>query len=495
MIAFLRGQLREAKTTRRSSSTSAASATRCSSSAATQACAAGRARSQLHVHTHFVTGRAAAPVRLRRRRPSAACSRRCSACRGSGRASRSRILAGLEADELVRAIATGGRGPPDADQRGGAQDSPSGWRWSCARRSWRLPAGGGRAPGRRPARPRAVERASPVGRWARSTARSCSSATSRSRSSRCSSRWTPARPVADLCARRWRRCGGARDGAQATRRRRRRRAPTRAVSPERLASAGPRSRRGRGAAAAQLRGVRRPAEDRREHGGLRPGGAQARRRAGPRAAVGAAGPGQDDARLPARARDGDRGARDVGARRWSARATWPGILTSLGRGDVLFIDEIHRLQPVIEESLYPAMEDFRIELVTGTGAGARAITAAASSASRWSARRRAPGSWARRCSIASASSSRSSSTTPDELTTIVLRSARLLGIADRRRGRRRDRPARARHAAHRQPPAAPDPRLRRGARRRPHHPRRSPSSRSAGWRSTRSGSTRATARS
>src|SRR6185503_20116784 len=50
-----------------------------------------------------------------------------------------------------------------------------------------------------------------------------------------------------------------------------------------------------------------------------------------------------------------------------------GILTSLGRGDVLFIDEIHRLQPVIEESLYPAMEDFRIELVTGTGAGARAI--------------------------------------------------------------------------------------------------------------------------
>ena len=50
-----------------------------------------------------------------------------------------------------------------------------------------------------------------------------------------------------------------------------------------------------------------------------------------------------------------------------------GILTSLGKGDILFIDEIHRLQPVVEESLYPAMEDFRIELVTGTGAGARAI--------------------------------------------------------------------------------------------------------------------------
>jgi Holliday junction DNA helicase RuvB len=51
-----------------------------------------------------------------------------------------------------------------------------------------------------------------------------------------------------------------------------------------------------------------------------------------------------------------------------------GILTSLARGDVLFIDEIHRLSPIIEESLYPAMEDYRIEIVTGQGAGAAAIT-------------------------------------------------------------------------------------------------------------------------
>lgn len=50
-----------------------------------------------------------------------------------------------------------------------------------------------------------------------------------------------------------------------------------------------------------------------------------------------------------------------------------GILTSLEKGDILFIDEIHRLLPVVEESLYPAMEDFRIEIVTGVGAGARAI--------------------------------------------------------------------------------------------------------------------------
>ncbi len=51
-----------------------------------------------------------------------------------------------------------------------------------------------------------------------------------------------------------------------------------------------------------------------------------------------------------------------------------GLLTSLNRGDVLFIDEIHRLSPVVEESLYPAMEDYRIEIVTGAGAGAAAIT-------------------------------------------------------------------------------------------------------------------------
>ena len=172
-----------------------------------------------------------------------------------------------------------------------------------------------------------------------------------------------------------------------------------------------------------------------------------------------------------------------------------GILTSLGRGDVLFIDEIHRLQPVIEESLYPAMEDFRIELVTGTGAGARAITAAdraLHAGGRDDAHRAAGLAAADR---ASASSRRSSSTTPDELTTIVQRSARAARHPDRRRGRRGDRPARARHAARRQPPAAPHPRLRRGARRRPHHARGRRVRARAGWRSTRSGSTPATARS
>lgn len=49
------------------------------------------------------------------------------------------------------------------------------------------------------------------------------------------------------------------------------------------------------------------------------------------------------------------------------------ILTKLGPREVLFIDEIHRLPRAVEEILYPAMEDFVLDLVTGTGAGASSI--------------------------------------------------------------------------------------------------------------------------
>ncbi|MCQ2116723.1 MAG: Holliday junction branch migration DNA helicase RuvB [Bacteroidales bacterium] len=50
-----------------------------------------------------------------------------------------------------------------------------------------------------------------------------------------------------------------------------------------------------------------------------------------------------------------------------------GILTSLETGDVLFIDEIHRLQPIVEEYLYSAMEDFRIDIMIDKGPGARSV--------------------------------------------------------------------------------------------------------------------------
>ncbi len=49
------------------------------------------------------------------------------------------------------------------------------------------------------------------------------------------------------------------------------------------------------------------------------------------------------------------------------------ILTSLQEGDVLFIDEIHRLNHAVEEILYPAMEDFQLDLIIGQGPGARSI--------------------------------------------------------------------------------------------------------------------------
>lgn len=50
-----------------------------------------------------------------------------------------------------------------------------------------------------------------------------------------------------------------------------------------------------------------------------------------------------------------------------------GLLTSLDEGDILFIDEIHRLSPVVEEYLYSAMEDFRLDIMIDSGPAARSI--------------------------------------------------------------------------------------------------------------------------
>jgi len=50
-----------------------------------------------------------------------------------------------------------------------------------------------------------------------------------------------------------------------------------------------------------------------------------------------------------------------------------GLLTTLEKGDILFIDEIHRLQPAIEEYLYPAMEDFKLDIIIDQGPNARSV--------------------------------------------------------------------------------------------------------------------------
>ena len=49
------------------------------------------------------------------------------------------------------------------------------------------------------------------------------------------------------------------------------------------------------------------------------------------------------------------------------------LLTNLQPGDVLFVDEVHRLSPVVEEVLYPALEDFQIDIMIGEGPAARSI--------------------------------------------------------------------------------------------------------------------------
>ncbi|MGD7651922.1 MAG: Holliday junction branch migration DNA helicase RuvB [Verrucomicrobiales bacterium] len=50
-----------------------------------------------------------------------------------------------------------------------------------------------------------------------------------------------------------------------------------------------------------------------------------------------------------------------------------GVLTNIQKGDILFIDEIHRLHPAIEEYLYPAMEDYRLDIIIDSGPSARSI--------------------------------------------------------------------------------------------------------------------------
>src|SRR6476646_4315210 len=65
--------------------------------------------------------------------------------------------------------------------------------------------------------------------------------------------------------------------------------------------------------------------------------------------------------------------RSVGAPAIEHKGTLASYLTSLEARGVLFIDEVHRLQPVVEEYLYPAMEDFRLEIPVGDGANAEML--------------------------------------------------------------------------------------------------------------------------
>jgi Holliday junction DNA helicase RuvB len=70
----------------------------------------------------------------------------------------------------------------------------------------------------------------------------------------------------------------------------------------------------------------------------------------------------------------DVGLRTVAGPALERKGDMAAILTGLDTKDVLFVDEIHRVNRAIEEILYPALEDFRLDIVVGQGAGARTLT-------------------------------------------------------------------------------------------------------------------------
>ena len=105
-----------------------------------------------------------------------------------------------------------------------------------------------------------------------------------------------------------------------------------------------------------------------------------------------------------------------------------GLLTSLEPRDVLFIDEIHRLNPIIEENLYPAMEDFTFDVIIGEGPGARSIKMDLPKFTLIGATTR-PDLLTNPLRDRFGHVSRLEYYTPSELEQIVRRSARLLNIA------------------------------------------------------------------
>ena len=158
------------------------------------------------------------------------------------------------------------------------------------------------------------------------------------------------------------------------------------------------------------------------------------------------------------------------------------FLTTLEPGSVFFIDEIHRLNRAIEETLYPAMEDRKLPVVLGQGAGARTVTldlpafTLVGATTRAGLLTHAAARPLRRLATASSTTSRA---------TWRRSSSARRGSSGSRSSppARRDRDPLARHAARRQPPAQAGPGLRRGPRRgrdhrRDRQPRRSPCSRS-----------------
>lgn len=110
-----------------------------------------------------------------------------------------------------------------------------------------------------------------------------------------------------------------------------------------------------------------------------------------------------------------------------------GLLTGVGEGDVLFIDEIHRLSPVVEEYLYAAMEDYRLDILIDKGPSARSIKLNLNRFTMVGATTRAgmlTGALRARFGL----TLRLDFYTPRDLAVIVERSARVLGVELKRAG-------------------------------------------------------------
>ena len=134
------------------------------------------------------------------------------------------------------------------------------------------------------------------------------------------------------------------------------------------------------------------------------------------------------------------------------------LLTNLEDRDVLFIDEIHRLNPAVEEILYPALEDFQLDLIIGEGPAARSVRIDLA-----------------KFTLVGATTRLGLLTTPlrdrfgipvrlnfytvEELERVVVRGARVLGAPLAPDGAARDCAPRTRHAAHRRPALAARARL------------------------------------
>ena len=163
------------------------------------------------------------------------------------------------------------------------------------------------------------------------------------------------------------------------------------------------------------------------------------------------------------------------------------LLTNLEPRDVLFIDEIHRLNPAVEEILYPAMEDFQLDLIIGEGPAARSVKidlVAVHAGRRHHARRPLDQSAARPLRHPGAAEFLFGERARTDRQS---RRARAQACHERRR-RQRDRAARARHPAHRRAPAAPGARFRPCRGRQIRSTAKWPTARSPNWKWTPPGS-------